>query len=737
MRYTITANAASRPAVPMALASRRPYRPSRPRAGRRRPRLLAAPLLAALAGLGCGPLAAQTETIVVTGSVAERLAFDAPYAIGVVGTEDLRRAGPMINLSEVMARVPGLVVANRGNYAQDLQISSRGFGARAGFGVRGLRLLADGIPASGPDGQGQVSHIDLAGAERIEVLRGPFSALYGNSSGGVISVFSAPVRRAEAEAGLDLGSDGLRQWRAAVQTPLAGGWEIRAAGSAMDWQGYRPHGEAERRLASLRVGWRGATDTVIASAGHYEQPADDPLGLKRADFDADPRQTAPEALTYDTRKRSTQDQLGVNWRHRFADGTLREFEASAYAGRRSVTQWLAISRTTQDNPRHGGGVADVDRDYRGAQAQWRWAWEAVDLLAGAAIEDQRDDRRGHENYLLDGAGNPVYGVIGDLRRNEIDRARTRDLFTQAEWRFAPRWAASAGLRAGRVTLSADDRYLSNGDDSGNLSFGYANPVLGLRWQAAPGLNLHVSAARGFEAPTLGELAYRPDGTSGFNAALQPQKSRQLELGAKWRAGDTLDLDVALFETRVDDEIGIASNAGGRASYQNVGRTLRRGAELAAGWRPAPAWRTRGALTLLDARYRDDFRSCSGIPCPAPDTTVPAGQRIAGTRRASAFAEASWRSAALGEWGVEWRAAGRTAANDRNSDFAAGYALAALRWSHTLAVADGQRLELLVRVDNVFDRDHAGSLIVNDANGRFFETGAPRSALLALRWCGAI
>lgn len=706
---------------------------------RRAPRARVA--LATLAAFGAGPLAAQTETetetIVVTGSVAERRAFDAPYAIGVVGAEDLRRAGPMINLSEALARVPGLVVANRSNFAQDLQISSRGFGARAGFGVRGLRLLADGIPASGPDGQGQVSHIDLAGAERVEVLRGPFSALYGNSSGGVISVVSAPVRRAEAEVGLDLGSYGLRQLRAAVQAPLAGGWEIRASGSAMDWEGFRPHSEAERRLANLRVGWRGEADTVIASASHYEQPADDPLGLKRAQFNADPRQTTPEAETYDTRKRSRQDQLGINWRHRFADGVLREFEASAYAGQRSVTQWLAIAKGTQDNPRHGGGVADFDRDYRGAQAQWRWAWEAVDLMAGASIEDQRDDRRGYDNYVLDADGQPVYGTIGTLRRDEIDRARTRDLFTQAEWRFAPRWAASAGLRAGRVTLSADDRYLSNGDDSGDLSFGYANPVIGLRWQAAPSLALHASAARGFEAPTLGELAYRPDGASGFNEALQPQKSRQLELGAKWRAGDTLDLDVALFETLVDDEIGIASNAGGRASYQNVGRTLRRGAELAAGWRPAPAWRLRGALTLLDARYRDDFRTCSGIPCPAPDTTVPAGKRIAGTQRVSAFAEAAWRSATAGEWGLEWRAAGRTAANDRNTDFAGGYALAALRWSRTLAVADGQRLELLLRVDNVFDRDYAGSLIVNDANGRYFETGSPRSALLALRWVGAL
>jgi len=151
------------------------------------------------------------EVVVITASGAEQRAFDSPYAIGVVDAEALRAAGPMVNLSEALSRVPGLVASNRNNYAQDLQINSRGFGARATFGVRGLRLYTDGIPASGPDGQGQVSNFDLAGASRIEVLRGPFSALYGNSSGGVISLVSATPRTPSVTLGLDRGSHGLQQ----------------------------------------------------------------------------------------------------------------------------------------------------------------------------------------------------------------------------------------------------------------------------------------------------------------------------------------------------------------------------------------------------------------------------------------------------------------------------------------------------------------------------------------------
>ncbi|MFY9514377.1 MAG: TonB-dependent receptor, partial [Rubrivivax sp.] len=570
----------------------------------------------------------QTETVFVTGSIVERAVAEAPYAVAVVGRDELRAAGPQINLSEALARVPGLTVANRNNYAQDLQIGSRGFGARATFGVRGVRLLADGIPASGPDGQGQVAQFDLAGAERVEVLRGPFSVLYGNSSGGVISLVSTPVKRAEVEGEIDLGSFGLQQLRAAVAAPLGKGFSLRASASAMSYGGFRPHAAAQRELANLRLAWQGDADTVTVSAGAWSQPAQDPLGLTAAQFSADPYQTTPQALQFDTRKDSSQQQLGANWKHRFGgDGALRDSQLVLWRGQRSVTQFLAIPSATQGNVRHGGGVVDFDRDFSGLDARLRFAWTGIDLQIGAAHERQSDARRGYENFTGSGAAQ-VLGVFGRLRRDENNRARSSDVYAQAEFTLNPAFSASAGLRSGRVELSAADNYLSNGDDSGAVDFRYTNPVLGLRWQPAPGWQLHASAARGFESPTLTEMAYRPDGTGGFNTALQPQVSRQLELGTKWR-GAGIDADAVLFQIRTRDEIGIASNAGGRASYQNTGRTERRGLEVGAGWQPAAAWRTRLALTLLDASYSDGFSTCTTIPCNAAAVPVAAGNRIAG------------------------------------------------------------------------------------------------------------
>ena len=671
-----------------------------------------------------------TETVVITASGAERRVFDTPYAVGTVDASTLRAAGPMVNLSEALSRVPGLVVANRHNYAQDLQISSRGFGARASFGVRGLRLYADGIPASGPDGQGQVSHFDLAGAARVEVLRGPFSALYGNSSGGVISLVSAAPTARTAGIDADVGSDGLRQWRLGVEAPFDGGFSLRAQASDFRIVGFRPHSRAERRLGKLRLGWDGARDRVVVVANTIDQPAQDPLGLTRAQFDADPDQTTARAIEYDTRKLTRQDQLGASWRHRFDDrGALRESHVAAYAGRRSITQWQSIPDFVQAPATQPGGVIDFDRGYQGVDGRlvWRWALgdeRGVQLVAGASLERSSEDRRGYRNYVGDG-DQRVRGVTGELRRDERNRVDARDLYAQAEFDLARDWAATLGLRHGRVDFRSDDRFIvgdgsENGDDSGTLDFRYTNPVAALQWRPDPGLNLYISAARGFESPTFGELAYRPDGHPGFNRDLKAQSSRQVELGAKWRsAAHGLLLDAALFEARTDDEIGVAASSGGRTTFRNVGRTLRRGAELDLRWRLAADLRARMALTWLDATYLDD-------------DLVPAGKRIAGTLQQQAFAELAWRAGPGLDLAVEARGQGRLPVNDANSDFAAGFGLLALRAQWQQELGPG-RLELLVRLDNLADRRVAGSVIVNEGNQRFFEPAPGRTLLVGARW----
>jgi iron complex outermembrane receptor protein len=695
--------------------------------------LLAAALAAG--GAAAQPAPAELEQPVVVTGRNEQRAFQAPFSIGVIDAQELRNAGPMVNLSEAMTRIPGIVANLRNNYAQDLQVSSRGFGARATFGIRGLRLYTDNIPATMPDGQGQVSHFDLAGAQRIEVLRGPFSALYGANSGGVIALVSAaPAERRYAIDG-DVGTNGLWQGRAAVEAPLGGGWNIKALASQFNTDGVRPHSAAQRTLGNLRLGWVGETDSVTLLANSVNQPAQDPLGLNRQQFDADPFQTTPQAILFDTRKEAGQTQGGGTWRHRFTEaGALQESVLTLYAGARDVTQWQSIPPEIQAGPRHPGGVIDFNRNYSGIDGRLLWRWDQASLIAGITTEQQSEDRRGFENFTGSGA-DQVLGVTGALRRDEDNSLRSTDLYLQGEFDFSPEVIGTAGLRSGRLRVRTEDNYLANGDDSGVLSYGYTTPVLALQWLPTPAWNLYASAGRGYETPTLNELAYRPGGQGGFNTALQPQSSWQAELGAKWQdAAAGLGLDLAVFYADTDDEIAVLTNAGGRSTFQNVGRTRRYGAELAGRWQPTPQWRGLLALTWLDASYRDSFETCIAVPCLQPQdrTTVPAGNLIAGTMAKSAFASLAWTPLPLTELAVELRYQGEMPVNDRNTDFSPDAWIGALRLSQGIRVGSGT-LTALARIDNLNNATYAGAVIVNEANGRYFETAAPRSWLLALRW----
>ena len=692
------------------------------------------PSMAALLGAATSQ-AATLPDVVISGSGIERRAFDTPHSISVIDAKDLRSAGPMVNLSETLNQVPGLVANLRNNYAQDQQISSRGFGARATFGIRGLRLYTDGIPATMPDGQGQVSHFDIAGAQRIEVLRGPFSALYGANSGGVISLISAAPLTAAYSIDGDVGANGLWQIRLGVEAPLAGGWNIRAQASEFRTEGVRPQSEAERRLGNLRLGWVGDADTITLLVNAVDQPALDPLGLTREQFEANPYQTTPQAILFDTRKTSRQAQGGGTWRHRFVGmGALHESTLTLYAGKRDVQQWQSIPPAAQASPRQSGGVISLGRDFSGLDARLAWRWEKFSLIAGLATESQRESRHGYENFVVVN-GDTQLGVTGALRRDESNKMRSSDLYLQGEYEMQPNLFATLGLRSGRLRFSSEDHYLSNGDDSGALSYRYNTPVVALQWLASPNLNLYVSAGNGFESPTLGELAYRPDGGTGFNAELQPQTSLQIEVGAKWRdVANGLALEAALFRADTDDEFSVLSNSGGRSTYQNVGRTRRSGAELGVRWQPDPAWRAALALSYLDATYLDSFLTCVAVPClqPADRVTVPAGNRIAGTMQRSGFASLGWRAPDSTELAAEVRLQGSMPVNDRNTDFSATAAVIALRASHDFELGPGI-LSLLARLDNVTGLEYAGAVIVNDGNGRYFETAAGRNWLISARW----
>ena len=659
--------------------------------------------------------------VVVTGTRLGTAVLDTPASVDVVEGAAMRWQQPGINLSEGLAGVPGLQIQNRQNYAQDLQISSRGFGARSTFGVRGVRLYVDGVPATMPDGQGQTSNIDIGSIARVEVLRGPFSALYGNSSGGVIQVFTEDGARPPSVSASGWGGS-YGTWRyGALASGVAGtgvGELDYVLGlSRFTTDGYRDHSAARKNLGNAKLGLQLDDDSRLTLVvNSVDLRAQDPLGLTYQQFQDDPR-SAPLAEQYDTRKTVRQTQGGVVYDHQ-VDGR-NALRLMVYYGQRDTTQYQSIPPAAQLAPTQAGGVIDLKRQYGGADVRWTserdMAGRPLTLIAGFSYDSMREDRKGYQNFIGSGASQQL-GVRGALRRDETNTVYNADPYVQASWRFAERWTLDAGLRYSTVRFDSDDHYIApgNADDSGDARYRKALPVAALRYAVSDDVSVYGSYGRGFETPTLNEISYRPDGDPGLNFGLMPAVSTNLEAGVKARMAGGL-LTAAVFHTRTDDEIVSAGSSGGRTSYQNAGRTRRDGLELGWSGEFARHWRAQLAYTWLNARYVDG--SAGGIQ---------SGNKIPGIARQAAYASVAWAPPEGWQASVEGRYLSKIYANDANDADAPGYFVAAASVGYVRNVGPWE-LNAYARVDNLFNRRYAGSVIVNESNARYYEPAPGRNA----------
>jgi len=652
------------------------------------------------------------DPITVTATRRAQRAFDVPASVDTLEGAVLHNGQPQVNLSESLVRIPGVFAANRQNYAQDLQISSRGFGARAQFGVRGVRLYQDGIPVTMPDGQGQTGSFSLLSAQRIEVLRGPFSALYGNASGGVISVFTEdPPDEPLATLSGGGGSYGTGTL-GAMLAGRSGPFGAVVAGSVFITDGYREHSWARRDLTNAKLVFDLAPQTrlTIIANTQYQPETEDPLGLTRAQWEADPRSVDPVALQFDTRKTINQQQAGAALDHRFSDAL--QLHVDAYGGQRAVRQYLAL---TGVGPTSSGGVPDLDRDYGGVGARLAWTTQVLGrslvVTVGGDTDRQHERRKGYVNN---------FGDLGDLRRDEDDTVRSTDFYAQAEWGFAPRWTATAGIRTSTVRYSSVDHYITdaNPDDSGNQRFEDTSPVLGLVFHALPDLNVYASYGEGFETPTFAELAYRPGG-SGLNFGLQPATSRATEIGIKYRIGDRHRINAAIFNVDTSNEIIVDAATAGRTMYKNAGATRRRGAEALWDGKFGYGVQAQVALTWLRAEFADEFTSGSAV--------VPAGARLPAVPSKQAYAELAWVPAGLYglDTAVEVQYVDKLYVNERNTDAAPAWTVVNARLGFA-QVSGAATWRQFVRVNNIFDRNYSGSVIVGDTNGRYFEPAPGRN-----------
>jgi iron complex outermembrane receptor protein len=522
------------------------------------------------------------------------------------------------------------------------------------------------------------------------------------------------------------GSDGMRKTDVnAGGTQGNFGWLLD--GSRFETDGYRAHSAATRDQAYAKLTFdTSSTGKLTVTAGGLRQDdTQDPLGVTWATFQRDPRAgeidtTDPQsprrtfADRYNTRKSIDHRQIGLSWDEKFGSDRLH---VTVYGGNRHVIQYQSFPKAFQAPASHSGGVVDFDRDFYGFDANWLMVRPFGDgtlrTTLGLEAGKSNDARKGYENYAGD-----TFGVQGRLRRDEDDNVRTIDPYLLLEWERGP-WVFTGGLRHSRVSFDVDDHYLANGNDNdgGSVAYRHTTPLLGALYKVTPTFNVYASAARGFETPTLNEVFYSGAG-AGFNYHLGAATSTQLEAGAKAIVGRDVRVNAALFQVRTHDELVVDRSGDGRTSYRNASATLRQGVELSLDADLSAGFSARVAATLLRAIYDEAFNG------------VAEGNRLPGVPRTSLFGELAWKDAdGRFQAGLEAIANGKIYPDDANAAIPApGYAIANARVQASQQLG-AWRVREYARVNNVFDRNYVGSVIVGDSNKRYYEPAPGRNWVL--------
>lgn len=631
-----------------------------------------------------------------------------PLAVSVVDRESLGRARQDLTIEDVVAGIPGVFLANRYNFSLDHRLSIRGFGSRSNFGMRGIKVLLDGVPQTLPDGQGQLTNVDFGSVNRVEVIRGAASSLYGNASGGVVALETqrpgaGPL---SASARLETGAFGLFRWtsRASVRS---GAFGAILSMSRYTLDGFREHSRAEAlQLGGSAEYLLSGHSTVTVRLAAADAPrADNPGALTLAELQADPESAAPNNVTRNAGKAVSQEQVSVTYRYQGDQEATTEL--TFFGLHRSLDNPLATNVFVALTRRAGGLRFSTTRPLGGNGG--------LRLTAGADLQRMRDDRLNSVAAL----GQPTDTTLLD----QLETVTELGPFLHLLWRPSRRMLLSAGVRYDRVAFDVDDRHLADSVDNGGSRVMSAwSGHLGMSLVGSPAVIPYVNVATSFETPTTTELVNQPGGTGGFNDRLDPQRAVNYEIGVRGRAGKALEYSAAGFLARVDDALIPFSEVGGRAFFTNAGRLHNDGIELGLRIAPAPTWELATAYTL--ARYRfERYRVVSGTAVDTLD-----GKRLAGVPRHHLRLLLRVTPHPRLRLELEQLISSSLFADDRNTIAVEGWGAGVTTFRGSWNV-DAGALHLLpfLAVNNLFDRSYVSSVTVNGFGGRVFEPGPGRNA----------
>lgn len=640
------------------------------------------------------------ETLIVSG---ERSASSELSQQVLIKNVDDFAVGARLDPAELLQIIPGVQVDSRTNYAQDTRISLRGFGARSAFGVRGIDLQVDGIPMSTPDGQGQLASVMLDNIASVQVLRGPIAALYGNGAGGVIALQTAVPEGGNISAALIAGDPGL------TRQTVNGDWRnenlaMRAQLSNTDIDGERPHSSAERQQAGVQLFYTTANNLdVIIKHDYSDDPLlQDPLGLTPEQWRSDPWQLNPAAEMYDTRKTIEHKQTSISLRDN--TGATR-WQTGLWQGERAITQYLGFAG---DAISGSGGVIDLQRDFSGINGTITrslnfFSWPA-EISLGAELAQMQDERRGYVND---------FGTAGDLRRDETGEVESRDIYSLIHLNPSEKLMLYTGVRQTDLDFDVEDKFIVTGnpDDSGARNYREDSFAIGANYAITSEWELFASSGRGYETPTLTEMAYKT-GATGLNTELEAATNRQHEWGIGYHLNEKLELTLTQFFIDTENEIVVDQSVGGRTTFRNAAETEREGIELFSRYAVNSNVHVQLAIQSLDAIYSaGQWR----------------GNQLPGVAREQYQAGVQWlpfaNDALQFDLGAQQRSRIYTA--DNNQVYAPDYTTFDASARGTYSVRSMQ-FDWWLKLANFTDENYVGSVIVNQSNGRAFEPALGRN-----------
>ncbi len=656
---------------------------------------------------------------VVTATRYETNSFDLPLSIDAVTGSEIRDARTGANLSEIAPRIPGVVINYRSTAAQELSISTRGFGARSQFGVKGIRIYVDGIPLNSADGQGQAGSINLDTLGQIEFLRGPFSALYGNSSGGVVQAFT---RDGAKDPTITVGASS-GTWNTNKQSITYEGQAGPVNYILNTYQyvtdGYRDFSQHRRDNFNGKISYQFSPDTKFTFVGNYmDQPyTNDPNALTPSEFASNSRQAGANAVARNSRLYRINSYGGIIIDHNLSEKDSLRFVA--YSGSRSNLQYLTTS-----------AAAEIIRDTEGFDFRWTrkdlFLNKPLNFTAGLTYDSMEDIRSRYTYSSPWREFTPLQATSTNDRR-EKQTAFNVDQYLQASYEPTDRLLFIAGLRHSRVNIKNEDLYFGDCtarptacDSSGQVTYSNTSPVAGVTIKVTPTLNLYANYGRGFETPTFAETTYSSASTgAGPNLSMVPSKSKNYEIGLKAFVTSNTRVNVALFKVDTKNEIVVVANSGSQNQYDSIANTERKGIELSLDSRLPYNFNFYQTYTYLDSEFKNSFTNTVG-------GFVAAGNRLAGVYKNTAYTEFAWKypafnfSSAIENIYYSDVNGYDSNAADRKAD---AYSIVNLRASLKQSFNNWNFSEF-VRADNIFDEKYVGNVRVN--NSATFEPGAPRN-----------